>query len=283
MFPTNFWKKQLLTLLLRSRRFPQIAVILGSGLWLVGWQKLRIRWWFLIPTIPHFVKSTKTGHKEIWFSAPSAVRKWSPCKAVSTYYRKGTRCSRSRFPRARHETSRRSNLLVSNAAGGINTNQDRRSDDYPRSYQHLMPNPLIGPNSESFGTRSPGMAQAYDRELIKWLNRSLKSFTFLWRKESMWLDGTLLPKHRQNMLSGEKVGGDAIRNWAQCHRSSARHAESASSKDVCHHQWRLSFCGWFCQQWGRCVVQEANKAAVKMGAIFRSLMGKSKNSSNLLE
>jgi len=58
------------------------------------------------------------------------------------------------------------NLIVSNAAGGIN--YDFRIGDLMIIDDHinLMPNPLVGQNVEELGPRFPDMTRAYDRRLI---------------------------------------------------------------------------------------------------------------------
>ena len=52
------------------------------------------------------------------------------------------------------------NLLVSNAAGGINTSFKVGDLMIIRDHINMMPNPLIGPNDEQFGTRIPDMTRA---------------------------------------------------------------------------------------------------------------------------
>lgn len=58
------------------------------------------------------------------------------------------------------------NLLVSNAAGGINSAFKTGDLMIIRDHINLLPNPLIGKNDDSFGPRFPDMTRAYDRELI---------------------------------------------------------------------------------------------------------------------
>jgi purine-nucleoside phosphorylase len=58
------------------------------------------------------------------------------------------------------------NLLVSNAAGGINHSFKVGDLMIIRDHINMMPNPLIGKNDDSFGTRFPDMTHVYDRELI---------------------------------------------------------------------------------------------------------------------
>ncbi|MEO4720321.1 purine-nucleoside phosphorylase, partial [Phocaeicola vulgatus] len=61
------------------------------------------------------------------------------------------------------------NLLVSNAAGGINNTFKVGDLMIIRDHINMMPNPLIGPNNEDFGTRFPDMTRAYDREFIRYV------------------------------------------------------------------------------------------------------------------
>ena len=58
------------------------------------------------------------------------------------------------------------NLLVSNAAGGINTSFKVGDLMIIRDHINMIPNPLIGPNDEQFGTRFPDMSEAYSKDLI---------------------------------------------------------------------------------------------------------------------
>ena len=52
------------------------------------------------------------------------------------------------------------NLLVSNAAGGINTSFKVGDLMIIRDHINLMPYPLIGPNDEHIATRVPDMTRA---------------------------------------------------------------------------------------------------------------------------
>jgi purine-nucleoside phosphorylase len=58
------------------------------------------------------------------------------------------------------------NLIVSNAAGGINYNFRIGDLMVITDHINLMPNPLIGPNVEELGPRFPDMTRAYDNRLI---------------------------------------------------------------------------------------------------------------------
>jgi purine-nucleoside phosphorylase len=58
------------------------------------------------------------------------------------------------------------NLIVSNAAGGINYDYHVGDLMIISDHINLMPNPLVGPNVDELGTRFPDMTRAYDRRLI---------------------------------------------------------------------------------------------------------------------
>lgn len=58
-------------------------------------------------------------------------------------------------------------LLVTNAAGGINTTFEAGNLMIIQDHINFLPNhPLIGPNEESLGPRFPDMSEAYSKRLI---------------------------------------------------------------------------------------------------------------------
>jgi purine-nucleoside phosphorylase len=66
-------------------------------------------------------------------------------------------------------------LVVTNAAGGVNT--DYRPGDLMIIRDHINfigNSPLIGPNLNEFGVRFPDMSQAYDKEYIEIAQRIAK-------------------------------------------------------------------------------------------------------------
>ncbi len=58
-------------------------------------------------------------------------------------------------------------LLVSNAAGGVNFDYHIGDLMIIRDHINMIPNPLIGPNFNDFGTRFPDMTRPYDPALIR--------------------------------------------------------------------------------------------------------------------
>ena len=57
-------------------------------------------------------------------------------------------------------------LLASCACGGLNPSFKVGDIMAIKDHINLLPNPLIGPNMDSFGTRFPDMSHPYDEELI---------------------------------------------------------------------------------------------------------------------
>ena len=102
------------------------------------------------------------------------------------------------------------NLLVSNAAGGINNTFKVGDLMIIRDHINMMPNPLIGPNNEDFGTRFPDMTRAYDREFIRYVEEIAASRSIPLKKGVyVGLTGPSFETPSEYAFYG-KVGGDAI-------------------------------------------------------------------------
>ncbi len=143
---------------------PQTAIILGSGL---GTLADQIESPKIIPyaEIPHFMRSTATGHKgNLIYGKLGGVNVLA--MQGRFHYYEGYTMQQVTFPVRVMRLLGIRNLLVSNAAGGINTGFKVGDLMIIRDHINMMPNPLIGPNNELFGTRFPDMTRAYDREFI---------------------------------------------------------------------------------------------------------------------
>ena len=271
MFPTQFYEEAASYFASQIKEVPQIAVILGSGL---GSLADEIENPLVIPytTIPHFVKSTATGHKGNLIFGTISGKKVIAMQGRFHYY-EGYEMQQVTFPVRVMKLLGVQNLLVSNAAGGINTNFKIGDLMIIRDHINMMPNPLIGPNNESFGTRFPDMTRAYDRELIKMVEQIAEELHIPLKKGVyVALTGPSYETPSEYAFWG-KVGGDAIGMSTVPEVIVARHAGirvfgmSVITNEGYH------FADDFVNN-GDDVVREANKAAVKMGAIFRSLIGK---------
>ena len=143
---------------------PETAIILGSGL---GALADRITDATAIPyhRIPNFVHSTATGHKGNLIYGTLGGKQVLAMQGRFHYY-EGYAMSQVTFPIRVMKLLGVNNLFVSNAAGGINETFKIGDLMIIRDHINMMPNPLIGSNDETFGTRFPDMTRTYDREFI---------------------------------------------------------------------------------------------------------------------
>jgi len=140
------------------------AIILGSGL---GDLADKIEHAKRIPykEIPNFPESTAIGHKGNLVCGMLGNVKVLAMQGRFHFY-EGYPMETVTFPVRVFAFMGIKNLIVSNAAGGIN--YDYRIGDLMIITDHinLIPNPLIGQNVEELGPRFPDMTRAYDRRLI---------------------------------------------------------------------------------------------------------------------
>ncbi|MDR2810777.1 MAG: purine nucleoside phosphorylase I, inosine and guanosine-specific [Tannerellaceae bacterium] len=162
---TNFYREAADYLARRIKGSPQTAVILGSGLGVLADQ---IEDAVVIPyrEIPHFVHSTAIGHKGNLLCGKMGGIQVLAMQGRFHYY-EGYAMQEVTFPVRVMKHIGIKNLLVSNAAGGINNTFKVGDLMIIRDHINQMPNPLIGPNNETFGVRFPDMTRTYDREYIR--------------------------------------------------------------------------------------------------------------------
>lgn len=84
------------------------------------------------------------------------------CFSGRTHYYEGKGMDRVVYPIRVMKKAGVKNLMLTNAAGGINASF--RAGDFMLIKDHInmLPNPLIGPNDEEFGVRFPDMTTPYD-------------------------------------------------------------------------------------------------------------------------
>ena len=187
---------------------PRTAIILGSGL---DGLADRITDAIVIPyaEIPNFVRSTATGHKGNLISGRLGGR-WVIAMQGRFHYYEGYTMRQVTFPVRVMKLLGIENLLVSNAAGGINETFKVGDLMIIRDHINMMPNPLIGPNEEAFGTRFPDMTRAYDREFIRYAEEIAAERSIPLRKGVyVGLTGPSFETPAEYAFYG-KVGGDAI-------------------------------------------------------------------------
>lgn len=145
---------------------PEIGLILGSGLGVLADE---IKNPTIIPygEIPHFPVSTVEGHKG---QLVLGELKGKPVVAMQGrfHFYEGYSVQEVTFPVRVMAAIGVKTILVTNAAGGINTEYE--PGDLMVIEDHLnltTQNPLIGPNDSRFGPRFPDMSEAYSKELIQ--------------------------------------------------------------------------------------------------------------------
>ncbi len=145
---------------------PQIGLILGSGLGVLAEE---IESPIVIPfhEIPHFPTSTVEGHK-----GQLVIGKLEGKAVVAMqgrfHFYEGYSLAAVTFPVRVMASIGVKTLLVTNAAGGVNT--DFEPGDLMIIKDHLnltSQNPLIGPNDAQLGARFPDMSEAYSKDLIQ--------------------------------------------------------------------------------------------------------------------
>jgi purine-nucleoside phosphorylase len=187
---------------------PETAIILGSGL---GALADRITDAAVIPyhQIPNFVHSTATGHKGNLIYGALGGKRVLAMQGRFHYY-EGYAMSQVTFPIRVMKLLGVKNLLVSNAAGGIN--ETFKIGDLMIICDHInmMPNPLIGKNDEAFGARFPDMTRTYDREFIRQMETIAAQHGITLKKGVyVGLTGPSYETPAEYAFFG-KVGGDAV-------------------------------------------------------------------------
>ncbi len=143
---------------------PRCGIILGSGLGSVG-EAIELDAAIDYGDIPHFLKSTAIGHHgRLLCGKLGGV----PVVAMQGRFHcyEGYSAERATFPvRVMHALGIKL-LIVSNAAGGLNTNfacgDIMVIDDH---INLLNRNPLVGVNDDELGPRFPDLGAPYDRRL----------------------------------------------------------------------------------------------------------------------
>jgi purine-nucleoside phosphorylase len=142
-----------------------VGIILGSGLGNLSTQ-IEVEKAIPYTAIPHFPVSTVKGHGGKLIVGKLAGK---PVWVLSGrfHFYEGYTPQQVAFPvRVLHLLGVKT-LLLSNAAGGVNSNF--KVGDLMIIKDHISfftINPLLGPNEESLGTRFPDMSEPYSKALI---------------------------------------------------------------------------------------------------------------------
>lgn len=145
-------------------RKPVAGIILGSGLGKLG-EKIENPVVIPYRTIQGFPVSTAIGHKGN-FIAGELGGKFIIAMQGRFHYYEGYPMELITLPVRVMRTLGIDYLFVSNAAGGGNPDYEVGDLMIIKDHINMLPNPLIGPNFDDFGTRFPDMTCAYDLDLI---------------------------------------------------------------------------------------------------------------------
>ncbi|MFE6168996.1 purine-nucleoside phosphorylase [Viridibacillus arvi] len=165
---------------------PTIGLILGSGL---GTLADEIEKSVKIPysEIPHFAKSEAIGHANELIIGELQGKTVVAMKGRFHYY-EGFSLAEVTFPVRVMKALGVENLIVTNAAGAINTSFSPGDLMLITDHINLVgTNPLIGPNNDELGTRFPDTSQVYNLDLrniaskvAKEQNFSLQEGVYAW-------------------------------------------------------------------------------------------------------
>ncbi|MDH6359235.1 purine nucleoside phosphorylase I, inosine and guanosine-specific [Parabacteroides sp. PF5-9] len=251
-------------------QLPETAIILGSGLGPLADQLTETT---VIPytAIPHFMHSTAAGHKGNLICGKLGEKQVLVMQGRFHYY-EGYSMQQVTLPVRVMKLLGVKNLLVSNAAGGINNTFKVGDLMIIRDHINMMPNPLLGPNNEMFGTRFPDMTRAYDRDFICCMEEIAANKNIPLKKGVyVGLTGPSFETPAEYGFYG-KAGGDAIGMSTVPEVIVARHAGirvfgmSVITNEGYH------FADDFVND-GADVIVAANRAATIMTDLFIELVG----------
>lgn len=250
---------------------PEIAIILGSGL---GGLADKIQDPIVVPyaEIPHFKHSTAMGHKGNLICGKLGGKQVLAMQGRFHFY-EGYAMKEVTYPVRVMKLLGVRVLLVSNAAGGINTSFKIGDLMIIRDHINMMPNPLLGANDDDFGPRFPDMTRAYDRDLIRLMEEIAEEKKIKLKKGVyVALTGPSYETPAEYAFYG-KAGGDAVGMSTAPEVIVARHADirvfgiSVITNEGYH------FADDFVND-GADVIVAANKAADTMSGLFTELISR---------
>ena len=145
---------------------PQVGIVLGSGLGNFV-NEIEVEKEVAYGDIPNFPVSTVEGHKgKLIFGKLSG--KTVVAMAGRFHFYEGYAAQDVVFPIRVMKLLGVETLLLSNAAGGVNTSYNVGDIMIIKDHiSQFTPNPLIGQNIKEFGPRFPDMSEPYKKHLIE--------------------------------------------------------------------------------------------------------------------
>lgn len=160
---------------------PTIGLILGSGLGVLA-TEVNNRETIRYSDIPNFPVSTVEGHAGQLVFGELAGKQVVLMQGRFHYY-EGYSLQQIVYPVRVMKSLGVNTIIVTNAAGGVNT--DFKPGDLMLISDHINlmgTNPLIGQNFDSFGPRFPDMSEAYNKEMLELAENIAKKHGLNYRK-----------------------------------------------------------------------------------------------------
>ena len=250
---------------------PEAGIVLGSGL---GGLTKEIEITCEIPysDIPNFPVSTVAGHKGSLLFGTLNGRNIVAMQGRFHYY-EGYSMEQVTLPIRVMSMLGIRYLFVSNAAGGVNFNYRRGDLMVIKDHINLLPNPLIGKNMDEFGPRFPDMTRPYDPLLIKKME-SIAAENKIKLQKGVYLASTgptyeTPAEYKLYRL----MGADAVGMSTIPEVIVARHCGiPVFGMSVITNEAHDDYADDYVND-GDDVVKEANAAAVRMGFLFKKLIG----------
>lgn len=155
---------------------PKIAIILGSGLGVLS-DEFEEKTVIKYANIPNFPVSTVEGH-----AGELIIGKISGKEIIAMngrfHYYEGYDLKESTFPVRVFKLLGIEKIVITNAAGGVNT--DYQSGDFMVINDYLSffaESVLRGPNLDEFGVRFSDMSETFDKDLSEKLKNIIKKHT----------------------------------------------------------------------------------------------------------
>ena len=142
---------------------PEIAVVLGSGLGAFG-ESLDQAVVIPYQDIPNWPASRVVGHAGKLVAGVCRGRRVLTLSGRAHFY-EGHALTTATFPMRVLGRLGVKTVILTNAAGGINTAFAQGALMLIDDHINLLGNPLIGPNDERFGRRFPDMSEVYSKRL----------------------------------------------------------------------------------------------------------------------
>lgn len=187
---------------------PEIGIVLGSGLGALA-DTIEPIGTLDYTEIPDFPRSTVAGHRGRFIYGQLGGRYVIAMEGRVHYY-EGYPIQEVVLPVRVMCALGIETLIVSNAAGGLSPLFHAGDIMVIEDHINLLPNPLVGPNDETLGTRFPDMNGAYDPAL-RALAHSVAAEQGLTLREGVYV-GSTGPSYETaaEIRYLRTIGGDAV-------------------------------------------------------------------------